>query len=147
MITESSTEIEAPTPVVWEVFADVQRWPEWTDSVDRIVPLDDAELQVGHRFEIKQPRLPKVVWAVTELEPGVSWTWANRSPGAATLASHELTVAGDGRTIVRQRIDQRGPVGVALGVLIRRMTRRYLDLEGHGLKARSEQQFRDAAHT
>ena len=35
----------------------------------------------GKRFEIKQPRLPKLVWEVTEVEPGVSWTWRQRSPG------------------------------------------------------------------
>ena len=36
------------------------------------------------------------------------------------------------RTLVRQRIDQRGPVGVVVGVLMRGLTRRYLDLEGAG---------------
>ena len=39
---------------------------------------------------------------------------------------------------MRQTIDQRGPIGVAVGVLTRRLTRRYLDLEAQGLKERSE---------
>jgi hypothetical protein len=50
------------------------------------------------------------------------------------------------RTLVRQRIDQRGPIGVAVGALMRRLTKRYLHLEAQGLKARSEQlRRRDAS--
>jgi hypothetical protein len=40
---------------------------------------------------------------------------------------------------VRQRIDQGGPAGALVGRLMRRTTRRYLDLEAAGLKTRSEQ--------
>jgi uncharacterized membrane protein len=139
MITDSSVEIDAPAGVVWDVFADVARWPEWTASVTRLVPLDGPELEVGRRFEIKQPRMPNLVWEVTDVEPGVSWTWRQRSPGGTTLASHEVARPQEGGpTLVRQRIDQRGPVGLAVGVLLRRLTRRYLELEAHGLKACSE---------
>ena len=143
MIAHSSIEIEAPAATVWDVFADVERWPEWTASVDRVVALDGAGLAVGKRFEIKQPRLPKLVWEVTELAPGVSWQWRQHSPGGTTVASHEV-VPQEGTTLVRQRIEQRGPIGVAVGLLMRRLTRRYLDLEGKGLKARSEQRRRSA---
>jgi hypothetical protein len=76
------------------------------------------------------------VWEVTEVDPGVSWTWRQQSPGGTTFASHVLEPIGEGRTLVRQRIDQRGPVGLLVGVLMRRTTRRYLQLEAEGLKAR-----------
>jgi uncharacterized membrane protein len=142
MITESSIEIDAPASVVWDVFVDVERWPDWTDSVDRIVALDGPAIEVGNRFEIKQPRFPNLVWEVTAVDPGVSWTWRQRSAGGTTLASHELVTEGAGRTLVRQRIDQRGPVGVVVGALMRRLTRRYLDMEGQGLKAASEARAR-----
>ncbi len=139
MITDSSVEIAAPATIVFEVFADVERWPEWTASVERVVPLDGPAIEVGRRFAIEQPRLPKVVWEVTEVDPGRSWTWRQRSLGSTAFASHEVVPQGTDRTLVRQRIDQRGPLGVVVGALMRRLTRRYLDLEGQGLKARAEE--------
>lgn len=141
MITESGIEIDAPAGVVWEVFSDVERWPEWTASVTRLVALDGPELFVGNRFEIKQPRMPKLVWAVTDMSPGASWTWVQRSPGGLTVARHDVLPGGgdsEGRTRIHQRLEQRGPVGALVGLLMRSMTRRYLDLEAEGLKARCE---------
>jgi hypothetical protein len=147
MITIGTIEIEAPAAVVWDVFADVERWSEWTASVDRILALDGAGVEVGKRFEIKQPRMPKLVWEVTDVDPGVSWTWRQKSLGSIAFASHEVTSIDPERTSVRQTIDQRGAIGVIVGALTRRMTRRYLDLEAHGLKTRSEHTFSANAAT
>ena len=138
MITDAGIDIEAPAAVVWDVFSDVERWHEWTDSVTSLVALDGPGIAVGKRFEIKQPRMLKLVWEVTEVTPGRSWTWVQRSPGGLTLASHDVTALSDGQTRVQQRIDQRGPIGFLVGVGMRKMTRRYLDMEAVGLKARSE---------
>src|SRR5947209_3927427 len=44
MITESGVEIDAPASLVWEVFSDVERWPEWTASVTSLVALDGPGL-------------------------------------------------------------------------------------------------------
>jgi uncharacterized membrane protein len=140
MITDSSVTIDAPPRLVWEVFSDVERWPEWTASVTRLVALDGPELAVGRRFEIKQPRMPRLVWAVTELTPGTSWAWEQRSPGGLTVARHQVEAAGPERTVVRQQLVQRGPLGALIGRLMKRMTVRYLELEAQGLKARSEAQ-------
>jgi uncharacterized membrane protein len=139
MITDCGVAIDAPADVVWEVFSDVERWPEWTASVTRIVAVDGPGLAVGKRFAIKQPRMPKLVWEVTELVPGSSWTWVQRSPGGLTVARHDVIAESDNRTQVRQQLDQRGPLGALVGFLMRGMTRRYLDLEAAGLKAASEQ--------
>lgn len=139
MITECGVQIDAPAAVVWEVFSDVEHWPEWTASVTRLVGLDGPDLAVGKRFEIKQPRMPKLVWEVAELIPGTSWTWVQRSPGGLTVARHDVIEESDRSTQVRQQLDQRGPAGALVGLLMRGMTRRYLDLEAAGLKTRSEQ--------
>jgi uncharacterized protein YndB with AHSA1/START domain len=138
MINEGTVEIDAPVERVWQVFADVERWPEWTASIRRIEALDGPGVAVGKRFRIAQPRLPTLVWEVTEVDPGRSWTWRQRSPGATTEARHDVGSAGTGRAVAHQRLDQRGPVGALVGALTRRLTRRYLDLEARGLKARCE---------
>jgi hypothetical protein len=138
MITVSSVEIEASPDLVWKVFSDVEHWPEWTESITSLVGVDGRDLAVGKRFEIKQPRLPRLVWEVTEMTPGASWTWVQRSPGGTTVARHNIGPVAGGRTLVRQEIDQRGMAGALVGRLMRKTTRRYLELEGQGLKSRAE---------
>jgi len=146
MKMDCSIEIDASAAEVWAVFADVERWPEWTASVKDLRALDGRELAVGRRFAIKQPRLPKLVWVVSAVEPGASWSWESRTPGNTTIATHEVIALGEDRTLVKQRIEQRGPGGVLVGVLMRGMTKRYLALEAHGLKTRTESlRRRDAA--
>ena len=138
MITDSAIDIDASAALVWDVFSDVERWPEWTASVTSLKALDGPGLAVGKRFEIKQPRLPKLVWEVTALDEGRSWTWEQRSPGGRTVAVHEVHPDGES-TKVRQRLDQQGPVGSLVARMMRNTTKRYLELEAQGLKARSEQ--------
>ena len=136
--TSDAVTIDAPLEVVWAVYTDIERWPEWTASVTS-AHLDPADpLGLGTRASIKQPRLPLVVWTVTVLEPNRSWTWQNRTPGTITLAHHRLAAGPDGRTHVDLSIDQRGVVGRPIGWLLKRLSRRYLRLEAEGLRRRSE---------
>jgi uncharacterized membrane protein len=139
MISERVVDIEAPAPVVWAVFSDVERWPEWTPSIRRVTPLDGQGLAVGRRFEVRQPWFPTVAWEVSDLTEGASWTWRQHTPGSTARATHEVMPQGPDRTRVRLLVDQRGPLGVVVALLSRRLTRRYLELEASGLKVRSEQ--------
>lgn len=139
MYNEDSIEIDAPPQLVWDVFSDVERWPEWTASVTSLVGLDGPALAVGRRFAIKQPGMQKLVWKVTEIDPGSSWTWVQRSPGVLVTARHYVTAQPGGRTLVRQELDQRGVLGALVGRLMVKKTKRFLELEAQGLKARSEQ--------
>ena len=139
MITKDSVEIDAPAHLVWQVFSDVERWPEWTPSVTSLVARDGTGLTVGKRFAIKQPGMSKLVWKVTEIDPGSSWTWVQRSPGVHVSASHWVIPQPGGRTLVSQQLDQRGVLGALVGWLMAKKTKRFLEQEAHGLKARSEQ--------
>jgi uncharacterized membrane protein len=147
MITEDSVEIDAPAQLVWEVFSDVQRWPEWTASVTSLIGKDGANLAVGKRFSIKQPGMSKLVWKVTEIDHGSFWTWVQRSPGVLVTARHWVTAQPGGRTVVRQQLEQRGVLGALVGRMMIKKTKRFLELEAQGLKARSEELSRaDGPH-
>ncbi|ORA16556.1 SRPBCC family protein [Mycobacterium arosiense] len=147
MITEDSVEIDAPPQLVWDVFTDVEHWPDWTASVTSLIGLDAAALAVGRRFAIKQPGMPKLVWRVTELDPGRSWTWVQRSPGGRVSARHDVIARPGGPTLVRQQLDQGGALGALVGWLMAKKTKRFLDLEAQGLKAHAERLSRaDGAH-
>ncbi|QGG94314.1 SRPBCC family protein [Actinomarinicola tropica] len=147
MITETSIDIGAPAATVWRVFADVERWPTWTESVTAVEPLDGSDLAVGRRFALRQPGMPRLVWEIASLDPGRGWVWSQSSPGARTTAFHEVVALDDGRTRVRQGVDQRGPLGMLVGLAMRRTSRRFLRMEAEGLRARAEalHHGRDAA--
>lgn len=148
MITEDSVEIDAPAHLVWDVFSKVEGWPEWTASVTSLVGQDGTDLALGKRFAIKQPGMSKLVWQVTEIDPGSSWTWVQRSPGVLVTARHWVTAQPGGRTLVRQQLEQRGVLGALVGRLMVKKTKRFLELEAQGLKARSEHLSRaDGAHS
>jgi uncharacterized membrane protein len=148
MFNEDSIEIDAPPQLVWDVFSDVEHWPDWTASVTSLVGQDGSALAVGRGFAIKQPGMQKLVWKVTDIEPGTSWTWVQRSPGVNVIARHYVTARPGGGALVRQELDQRGFLGAPVGWLMVKKTRRFLQQEAQGLKARSEQLSRaDGPHS
>ena len=132
-----SVAIDAPLEIVWSVFTDVERWPTWASSFTS-VELIDGPMRLGAKARIRQPGLPTVVWQVTQWDPGHSWTWTAKSPGARTDASHVLTRAGSG-TVAEQSIVSSGPIGRLAAFVWRSLTRRYLAIEAAGLKQRCEQ--------
>lgn len=138
MIVRDGVTIAAPAAVVWDLFSDVEQWPTWTASVTDVRLIEGDGIAVGARARIKQPRLPWLEWTVTAVEPGMSWTWVSHTPGATTTASHDVRPLPDGTTRVEQVIEQTGVVGVPVGRLTRRMTRRYLAIEAAGLKQLAE---------
>ncbi len=139
MEQSTTVEIAAPTERVWQVMTDIDRWPEWTDSVTSAARLDSGPLQVGSRAELVQPKLPKAVWTVTSLEAGRSFTWEQRRPGVRTVASHRLEPLPDGGTRVHLAVEQGGWLGRLVGRAYAGLTDRYLAMESAGLRARAEQ--------
>jgi ligand-binding SRPBCC domain-containing protein len=142
MIWSRQVTVSAPPEVVWSVYSDVERWPTWTASVTSVEPLDGRDIELGRRFRIKQPRLPVLVWQVTDTRPGRSWRWTATSAGMTTVAWHEVLPDGEGSAVVAQGVDQRGPLSAVVGLVMGRLTRRYLALEGEGIKRASEERAR-----
>jgi uncharacterized membrane protein len=134
---EVSAEVEAGAERVWEVLAELEGWPGWTASMREVTPLDDGPPAVGSRVRVRQPSLPTVVWTISDWQPGRRFTWEASTPGVATAADHELTGEGD-RTTVVLRVRQAGLLAPVVHLLIGKRTRRYMQMEAAGLKARVE---------
>ena len=131
-------EVAAAPDRVWDVLVDVERWPEWTDSVTAVRLLSAGPLAVGSSVELAQPRVPTGTYTVTALEPGSLFTWQLRQLGSTVTARHECAPLPGGGTRVRLSVEMTGVVGGVVGRLYRRLTERYLALEAAGLKARAE---------
>jgi uncharacterized protein YndB with AHSA1/START domain len=134
----ASADTSAPPEDAWRAVVDVTTWPRWTTSMTTVVRLDEGPLRVGSRARIKQPTFPWLVWEVTDLRPGVEFTWATRSLGARTSGRHVVTRNPDGTTRITLELDQTGPLGRVTAVLLRRRVADYLRREAAGLKAASE---------
>lgn len=132
-----SVQIAAPAETVWAILVDVERWPEWTRSMDSVERVDDGPFEVGSTVKVKQPRLPAVEWTVTALEPGRAFTWQARGPGVTSLGVHRIDPA-DGTVTVTLGIDQSGPLAWLGSLLLGRLTRRYVAMEAEGLRAKAE---------
>ena len=136
-------DIQAPPEIVWTVWTDLERWPEWTASVARIDRLDRGPLAVGLRARVRQPKFPSVTWRVTDVDQGRGFTWVSTSPGARVTGSHRIEPIGVGSRAMAS-IAFEGPIARLVGRLTRSITERYLHLEAAGLKTRSEQLARRA---
>ena len=134
---ERTVEIAAPPEAVWEVLGDVERWPTWTASMQSVRILGGGPLGLGSVVEVKQPRLPKALWNVSEFTPGRSFSWTASGPGVRSVGEHRVTPSGTGSTVLLG-FAQAGPLGALAGLLLGRLIRSYVDREATGLKTRCE---------
>jgi uncharacterized membrane protein len=134
---EAAISIDATPQRVWEVFSDVERWPEWTTTVTSAELLTPGPLAVGSRARLRQPKIRVTVWTVTELVEGSHFVWESKAPGVRTVAGHYVEAEGSGARAI-SRLDQLGIGGALFGRLYAGLTNRYLAIEAAGLKERSE---------
>jgi uncharacterized membrane protein len=131
---ERTIEIAAPAEQVWDVMSDVERWPQWTASVNSAQLLDGGGLWPGQRARLRQPRLPVAIWTVEQVEHGRTFSWRSDAPGLTSLGEHtvEPNEADSSRVVVRLTHSGvlAGPARFVYGGLIRR----YVRFEAEGLK-------------
>ena len=109
--------------------------------VGRRILLAPVELAAGEgllRARIRQPKMPVLVWEVTAFEEGREFTWSSHSAGVSTAGIHRVSANPDGTSTVFLAVDQTGVLAPLVGLFTGAQTRRYLGLEAHGLKQRSE---------
>lgn len=134
---ERRISIDAPPHVVWSIMAGVERWPEWTESIRSVKPLDGAELAVGRRYRIAARGAPPATWRVDRVDDGRGFAWATTS-GVRIIAGHTIEPA-DGGCTVTLSIRTEGLLAALFGRAIARLSRRNIDFEAEGLKRRSEE--------
>jgi uncharacterized protein YndB with AHSA1/START domain len=134
-----SIEIDAPVETVWATMTDVERWPEWSGSIQHVEFLGGGTgLAVGFRARIKSPRLPAMVWEVTELQRERSFTWQATRGGMTSVSEHRLSVSPGGRVTADLGLRGTGVLAPLAGLLTSGLLRRYLRMEAEGLKRQCE---------
>jgi uncharacterized membrane protein len=132
---ETTRHIDSPARPVWDVLFDVAHWSEWTPTIDSVERLDDEPFGVGSRATVRQPKLPRATWEVTEVDDGHSFTWVASGPGMKTIARHEVVPDARGCKVTLS-IEQTGPVGAVAATIWRRLTQHYIELEAESLDER-----------
>jgi carbon monoxide dehydrogenase subunit G len=136
---ERTIQINAPPERVWAVMKDVERWPEWTESIKSVERLDSGEFGAGSKAKLKIRRSPNAnVWTVTEFTPNRSFTWETNSGGVKGVATHVIVPDGNGSKVT-PTIDLSGPVATLFGWFISGPSRDNVRMEAEGLKRRSEE--------
>src|SRR5689334_22129953 len=126
-LTESVV-INATAEQIWPVLIDVERWREWTPSIQRVQVLDPP-LALGSRAKIKQPRFPGVIWRVSAFDPHHSFTWTASSPGIISTAGHTIEELADTTCRVTLTLEQSGIGSLIFGPMLTRVSRRYVAME------------------
>lgn len=138
MIQEESIEIAAPASRIWAVWTDVERWPEWTRSMNSVSLLNQRPFAVGSKARIRQPGLPPATWRITRVEAERLFEWESASLGLKTVAVHSIEPRRDDLCVAKMRLETKGPLSFLLQPFNVK-ARQYLGMEARGLKARSEQ--------
>lgn len=135
---EYQVEILAPPDRIWATWMDVERWPDWTPTVNTAKRLDPGPLALGSRTRVVQPRLMPAVWRVTQLdESGGCFTWAAGRPGIKVTATHRVEPTPDGCRVTLS-LTYSGLLGPLMARQLKQLNWDYLTREANGLKSHCE---------
>ena len=88
MIIEESIEINAPLPVVWNVFSAMEDWQNWNPVCENccIISGDGMAQDTCFTFQMRPYYLPiKVMPTITKCEPGKLVIWEGRRFGVQAV--------------------------------------------------------------
>ena len=138
MNLQQSADIRAEIKNIWATLVDIERWSEWTRTIEKIERLDHGEFGIGSRARVHQPRIPVAIWTVTEFEPGRSFTWVSQAFGIRSVATHRLEPRSDGTVSLTLGFAQTGWLARLVRSRAEKIAQEYLALEAQGLKRRCE---------
>jgi uncharacterized membrane protein len=140
MPISSTTDIAAPPQRVWDLISDVRHWPDLLPvTITSVTPLDPSRPEeVGARYAIVQPKIPRATWEITEWAAPQRFTWTSRTAGVTTTGSHLVEALPDGGSRATISIDWSGPFAFVARLFYGRLTQQYVNTEGGNLKERAE---------
>jgi len=138
MQTVERVVINASPAAIWQVLADVERWPTWTPTVLNVEPLTRDGFRIGAKYRVTQPRLRPGVYEVTERVPHQAFTWVQKAPGATMIADHRLTASDGSGTEVELSFSTEGLLGAILGSMNAKTIADYVKTEPKSLKQHCE---------
>jgi hypothetical protein len=88
---------------VWQVFANIDRWPQWNPVIGKSHWLTGEQWQLGSRFfmEITQPRRISFKPEIVEIDPPRRIVWTGSAPGFKGTHGHEFVAQPDGTTLIK----------------------------------------------
>lgn len=135
--TEVTFDVDAPPEKVWDVMTDVERWPGWTRSVRGASLKTKGEFGQGTTARLNIAGGPPSDWIVTEIDPGRSFVWESKSPGALSVAGHVIEPR-EGGSRVTIWVRNSGLLATLLSPYLSYVGKRNLKWESEGLKRRCE---------
>jgi carbon monoxide dehydrogenase subunit G len=130
--------INASPAAIWQVLADVERWPTWTPTVLSVEPVTRDGFRVGAKYRVTQPKLRPAVYEVTERIPHQVFTWVQKAAGAKMIADHRLTAFDGSGTEVELSFSTEGLLGALLGSMYSKTIADYVKTEAKSLKQHCE---------
>lgn len=134
---QQTFEIAAAPDAVWAIMADLERYPEWAPTFERVEFPGGKTLAKGLAVKLWVKGAPPSTWVVTNHEPGRRFTWETTARGVHSVADHVVEPAGNG-TKVTLSVEMTGFMSRLFAPMIKKVATRNVELEGNSLKARAE---------
>ncbi len=134
MSYQTSVIVHAPLERVWSELIDVERWPASSPTMISVQRQDSGPFQKGSSARIRQPKVPTVVWTVTDFQPPREFTWTTSSPGVTTIAGHVVSPGPGESVTVTLSVRRTGIFAGLVDWLYSDLTRDYVNREAAGLK-------------
>ncbi|MEE9428995.1 MAG: SRPBCC family protein [Paracoccaceae bacterium] len=134
LLTEHRQYIYSPCEVVWNETIDIESWPEWAPTINKVQRLDSGPFGLGSLAKLKQPAQPETVWKVTEFSDGSYFAWEATVRGIHMRGGHLVLPTGAGCTS-HMTIHVSGLMATILGPLIRKPIANAIKMENRGLKS------------
>jgi hypothetical protein len=107
---------DVPPDALWQVIADIERWPQIDSQIDRIEI--EGPVAMGTRFRLKPKGGPSLAFRIGAFDPPTRYADVCLLPLAEMTTIHQIT-PGDS-TVVAVRIEIKGPLAWLWGPLVGR---------------------------